>query len=141
MPLPGRTGTAAADLAFIRAWRPERIVSLVEPEEWAGLDLAHMPAELAAAAPAFNAFPIPDYGIPSPVSQPGAMLEPATATLRAGGAVLVHCHGGKGRSGMIAARLLVLAGATPAEAIHLVRAARPGAIETKDQEAWIATGG
>ncbi|MFY8113531.1 MAG: tyrosine-protein phosphatase, partial [Rhabdaerophilum sp.] len=141
MPLPGRTGTPAADLAIIRAWRPDRIVSLVEPGEWAASGLASLPAELAAAARAYTAFPIPDYGIPAPGSKPAAMLDAAAATLGAGGAVLLHCHGGKGRSGMIAARLLVMAGATPEAAIRQARAARPGAIETAEQEAWIATGG
>ncbi|MCZ8258979.1 MAG: tyrosine-protein phosphatase [Beijerinckiaceae bacterium] len=141
MPLPGRTGTPAVDLAMIGAWRPDRIVSLVEPGEWAASGLASLPAELAAIAETFFAFPIPDYGIPAPGPDAAAMLDRASALLQAGGAILLHCHGGKGRSGMIAARLLVMAGATPAAAIRQVRAARPGAIETAEQEAWIAAGG
>ncbi|WP_284177919.1 tyrosine-protein phosphatase [Rhabdaerophilum sp. SD176] len=141
MPLPGRTGIPASDLAVIRAWRPGLLISLVEPEEWASLGLAALPAELATTADTLIAFPIPDYGTPEPGGRSAAMLETACATLRQGGSVLVHCHGGRGRSGMMAARLLVMAGATPDEAIHLVRAARPGAIETAAQEAWTATGG
>ncbi|MCZ8182970.1 MAG: tyrosine-protein phosphatase [Beijerinckiaceae bacterium] len=141
MPLPGRTGSAAADLAIIRAWRPGLLLSLVEAAEWAALGLAALPAKLGATADAFIAFPIPDYGTPEPGSQSAAILDTAAGALGEGGSVLIHCHGGRGRSGMIAARLLVLAGATPAEAILVVRAARPGAIETTAQEAWIATGG
>ena len=44
---------------------------------------------------------------------------------------------GLGRSGMIAAKLLTACGAEPAEAIGLVRRARPGAIETPAQEAYV----
>jgi ADP-ribosyl-[dinitrogen reductase] hydrolase len=51
--------------------------------------------------------------------------------------VLLHCMGGLGRSGMVAARLLVELGEEPRTAIQRVRAARPGAIETAAQEAYV----
>jgi protein-tyrosine phosphatase len=57
--------------------------------------------------------------------------------LRSGGDVVVHCKGGLGRAGMIAARLLVELGMSPDQAIREVRRARKGAIETSDQEALI----
>jgi ADP-ribosyl-[dinitrogen reductase] hydrolase len=44
--------------------------------------------------------------------------------------VLVHCRGGLGRAGTIAARLLIELGVEPTKAIENVKAARPGAIET-----------
>ena len=40
--------------------------------------------------------------------------------------VLVHCRGGLGRAGTIAARLLIELGVEPAKAIEDVRAVRPG---------------
>ncbi len=49
--------------------------------------------------------------------------------------VLVHCRGGLGRSGMIVARLLAERGETAP--IDRVRRARPGAVETEDQAAWV----
>jgi ADP-ribosyl-[dinitrogen reductase] hydrolase len=51
--------------------------------------------------------------------------------------VLVHCRGGLGRAGTIAARLLVELGMEPIKAIASVRAVRPGAIETTEQEKFI----
>ena len=45
-----------------------------------------------------------------------------------GGKVLIHCRGGLGRAGLVAALLLVEEGVSPPEAIRRVRAARPGAI-------------
>jgi ADP-ribosyl-[dinitrogen reductase] hydrolase len=62
------------------------------------------------------------------------------ALLDAGSNVLIHCKGGLGRAGMIAARLLVQLGTDPAEAIASVRAVRPGAIQTPNQEAWVRAG-
>ena len=51
--------------------------------------------------------------------------------------VLVHCRGGLGRAGTIAARLLIELGMEPTKAIERVRAVRPRAIETPDQEKFV----
>lgn len=51
--------------------------------------------------------------------------------------MVVHCRGGLGRAGTVGARLLVELGVTPAEAIQRVRQARPGAIETRQQERYV----
>ena len=58
--------------------------------------------------------------------------------LRLGFDVLVHCRGGLGRAGTIAARLLVELGERPDDAIRRVREVRPGAIETEEQEDHVA---
>ena len=51
--------------------------------------------------------------------------------------MVVHCKGGLGRAGMMAARLLVELGANPDAAIKEVRRARKGAIETPAQLALV----
>ena len=51
--------------------------------------------------------------------------------------VLVHCRGGLGRAGTIAARLLIELGVEPQTAIMQVRGARLGAIETREQERYV----
>jgi ADP-ribosyl-[dinitrogen reductase] hydrolase len=53
--------------------------------------------------------------------------------LQGGGRVLVHCRGGLGRSGTVAARLLLELDWPARQAIAQVRQARPGAIETAEQ--------
>ena len=50
---------------------------------------------------------------------------------------MVHCRGGRGRSGLVAARLLVELGIGNEAAIKAVRAAQPLAIETPPQEAHV----
>ncbi|MGN6818061.1 MAG: ADP-ribosylglycohydrolase family protein, partial [Sphingomonas sp.] len=75
------------------------------------------------------------------VSVPGAAFEAAwmehgegvRARLRDGFDIVVHCKGGLGRAGTIAARLMVELGVPPSTAVSEVRAARPGAIETDAQ--------
>ena len=61
--------------------------------------------------------------------------ERARDILRRGGTVVSHCRGGIGRAGTVASRLLIeLGAATPEEALRRVRKARPGAVETWEQE-------
>jgi ADP-ribosyl-[dinitrogen reductase] hydrolase len=57
--------------------------------------------------------------------------------LREGKTVVLHCMGGRGRTGTIAARLLVEMGTPPEDAIRAVRTARPGTIETTQQEDYV----
>lgn len=57
--------------------------------------------------------------------------------LAAGKKVFIHCRGGLGRTGTLAARLLVARGLEPEKAIEEVRRARPGALETVEQEDYI----
>ena len=51
--------------------------------------------------------------------------------------IVIHCMGGKGRSGTIAAILLIEFGNKNDEVINIVRKNRKGAIETKEQEDFI----
>jgi len=75
---------------------------------------------------------IPDATFEKSWETAGAQLR---EELLRGGKILIHCKGGLGRSGMIAARLIVeLGAAKPEEAIRRVRVSRPGAIETRAQE-------
>lgn len=120
--------------AAIASWAPDAVLSLVEPGAPADL----VGALCAALGIAWYHAPIADFATPDDAFE-AAWEETGPALrciLQGGGRVLVHCRGGLGRSGMIAARLLVELGeAEPEAAIRMVRAARPGAIETPGQEA------
>jgi len=80
--------------------------------------------------------PVADF---TPPSQ--AQLEQGAAAIDAalgrGVRVAVHCGGGLGRTGTLLAAFLVSQGSDADEAIARVRAARPGSIETPEQEAAV----
>ena len=129
----------AADLAAIRDWGAQTLVSLIEERELAGLGVADLGDRAQAAELAWCHLPIAD------MAPPDARFEQAwrrhgghiDGVLAQGGRLVLHCAGGLGRTGTLAARLLIDRGVPAVEAIERVRAARPGAIETAPQEAYL----
>jgi protein-tyrosine phosphatase len=57
--------------------------------------------------------------------------------LATGRTVVIHCEGGIGRSGTIAACCLVAAGQDPVRALELVREVRYGAATAPGQEEFV----
>jgi ADP-ribosylglycohydrolase/protein-tyrosine phosphatase len=152
---PGKTEGGAgpardlkADLEAVAGWRPASVVSLVELPEFGLLGVSNFPDEVARLSADWHHLPVVDMQVPDAQFERdwiyhGHVLR---QRLQRGGRVLLHCRGGLGRSGMIAARLLVEMGADPEAAIARVRSAQPDAIETAAQEAHVracrpATGG
>jgi protein-tyrosine phosphatase len=85
--------------------------------------------------------PFPDYGLAGAETREimKAQVPEVVSLLQAGGAkITIHCAGGKGRTGTVAASFLVKTGMSPAEAIATVRSIRPGTVENEAQEGWVA---
>jgi protein-tyrosine phosphatase len=83
------------------------------------------------------ALAIPDAGIPSSMSAVADLVRDILARLRSGDDVVVHCRGGLGRTGLIAACVLTTTGHDARQAMAMVRAARHGAIENTRQEEFV----
>jgi ADP-ribosyl-[dinitrogen reductase] hydrolase len=123
------------DCDAIRDWGASAVVTLVEDHELRSLAVAGLGMAVQERGMAWHHLPIRDVSTPSPAFEAawvdaGGQLR---ALVRKGGNVLIHCKGGLGRAGMIAARLLVELGLPPEHAIAQIRAVRPGAIETRAQ--------
>lgn len=126
------------DLDIIADWGATALLSLIEPHEFEALGVAHMNQVLPAGI-AHYVLPIVDGAIPSGTwERAWAKTGPQVRErLALGERIVIHCRGGLGRTGMVAARLLVEFSEVPAMAIRRVRAARPGAIETRRQEDYV----
>jgi len=81
--------------------------------------------------------PVKDFHSPTS-EQIDTAVAAIDVTVSSGQRVVVHCGGGLGRTGTVLACYLVARGSSADEALQRVRAARPGSVETPDQEAAIA---
>ncbi|MCC5986518.1 MAG: ADP-ribosylglycohydrolase family protein [Pararhodobacter sp.] len=127
------------DMDAIKAWGADAVLTLIEDHEFEMLSVAGLGAAVKARGIEWHRFPIRDLDIPTPAATARwrALSPGLHQIIERGGRVVVHCRGGLGRAGLIAALLLVERGLSGPEAIAQVRAARPGAIETAEQARWL----
>ena len=129
----------ATDLDAVAAWGARLVLTLMEATELRALKVPALGSAVQQRGLAWRHLPIADFSVPDArfEAQWQRHGPEIRRLLRSGVDVLLHCKGGLGRAGMMAARLLVELGMTPDEAIHVVRSARPGAIETPGQLALV----
>ena len=126
------------DLKAINAWGASTLVTLMEPHELKACKVTDLPKRVPHGMN-HVVLPILDGGVPDAKWEhdwvcAGADLR---AQLKHGKRIVIHCLGGLGRTGTVAAKLLVELGMDPKQAIIAVKNARPGAIETKVQENYV----
>lgn len=128
------------DLQAIVDWGGKVLVTLMESHE---LELLGVP-DLGEIAHEHGLLwmhlPIPDASIPGPAWESAWTAEHGPRLrhmLCDGKDVVIHCKGGLGRTGLVAARLLIEFGERPGDALNRVRAVRPGAVETQEQERYV----
>lgn len=144
---PGKSGASMSgpewardldtDLDAIRQWGAEAVITLIEPHEFEEMQVQDLGAGVIARGMEWHHLPITDVSVPDERFEgrwraAGPLIR---AKLGRGDKVFVHCKGGLGRAGTVAARLLVeLGGYDAHSAIAAVREVRPAALETRDQE-------
>ena len=138
-PVLGWDRDLGEDLARIQAWGASTVVTLLEDHEFRLLRIESLGADIARLGMAWLHLPIRDVEVPDGRFERAWETEGPVLHRRldAGERVLIHCRGGLGRTGLVAALLLVERGSEPRLAIDRVRAVRPHAVETRAQEHYV----
>jgi protein-tyrosine phosphatase len=114
------------------------VLSLLTPEEESALDLESEEHEAKAQGLEFWSFPIADREVPRSETELASALEHVDRALSSGKNVVLHCRQGVGRTGLVAACLLVSKGIPPELAIETLSAVRGVPVpETAEQRRWI----
>lgn len=125
----------------IRGYRAsgiDGIISALTDEEMEELDLLQEERLSRANGLQYMSFGIPDRGVPESSKKTAALLQTVADKLAEGENFAVHCRQGVGRSAMLAACLLALAGIKPDKAFQTITAARGCPVpDTVEQREWV----
>ena len=135
---PASAGNAAAAIAEIAALNFHQVVSLLEPVEADALGLAREAELVAAQSMNYVSFAIPDMGQPACSEDFAQLGQRLFSEIEAGTNTLIHCRGGIGRSGLLAAAVLLIGGRSIQAAVAQVSRIRGVPVpETPQQTAWL----
>jgi protein-tyrosine phosphatase len=146
-PWPGRLALSARPRGGewledeITAWQRfgvDTVFSLLTDEEETSLNIEGEASQVIAHGMGFISFPILDRQVPDSATGLAGALEKLDSELASGRNVALHCRQGIGRSGLVAACLLIMTGLDPETAVQRLSAARGSPVpETPEQRRWI----
>jgi len=130
-----------ADFQALIDWGANGFVTLFEKHEFKMNRVEDLHPKLNEAGIWTMHLPIIDMYIPDQAFEDAwaEQGEHIRHSLRLGERVILHCYAGLGRTGMIAARLLVEMGLDPQEAVLAVRKNNRRRIQTQDQLDFVYT--
>ena len=138
MPKPG-SGTALDDeMAKLKSIGMDRVVSLLEAQEASKLGLDQEQALVVKHNMEFVSFPITDMALPDSVQGFLGFTKQLYDDCYSGLNTVVHCRAGIGRSGMVAAGVLMHDGFEPLDALELISTKRTVRVpDTQEQIDWV----
>jgi len=120
-----------------RSRRVKLVVTLLDSNEIEDLEIISFSKLLMDNGFNWIHCPIRDRSTCNDQKKIRTLLEDIKEVLKQNDSVLIHCHAGLGRTGLLAATFLVSMGLTADSAIKTIRKTRPGSIETIEQERYI----
>jgi protein-tyrosine phosphatase len=127
------------DIATLRYWGAQALVTLLEKPEFALMRLGDLPTLAASHQLAWYHIPLRDGHVPDDRFE--VIWQSVAPRLRrvlwCGGRVALHCGDGRSRTAMVTAKLLVELGCPAQDALNRVRGARPGVLSRPEEEQFV----
>ncbi|GGF48716.1 hypothetical protein SAMN05216376_10325 [Mameliella alba] len=136
--LPGTGGDYRGDLEHLSSWRPAMVISLVSHVEMLEAGAKTLGQDVQDKGTRWVHMPIKRGEAPNATVEedwPKVSTQVRKALL-GGGRVMLHSRDGKGRSGMMALRLMIEAGEAPDEAEARLQSVQRGAHLESWQRNW-----
>lgn len=140
-PCPGTKGTRISEaLTTIESAGAQVLVTLMPDTELAANQADDLPARCAERGIEWLQLPVADEQAPLADFDTAwrRHRDIILARLADGATLAIHCKGGSGRTGLIAARILIELGIPREAAVNQVQALRPKAIQHPAHVGWLA---
>jgi protein-tyrosine phosphatase len=127
------------DVATIKSWGADAIISLLEDFDYEELQVPELPAVYQREFKIWHNLPIQDKNAPDQdwLKNWLSVREQIRTQLNNGEKIMIHCEGGFGRTGTVAAMILMDFGYSVTDAIIECRKARELSVETSVQERFL----
>jgi len=138
MPQPGLPQDLATTVGLLAQQDVQLVVSLLQPDEVELLDLQDEAKLVEAESMRFLSYPITDMSLPAAIDDFARVSLNLYQQIGAGINTVIHCRAGIGRSGLLAAAVLVHAGRGVSDAFARVSLGRGRRVpETAAQGDWL----
>ena len=121
------------DLELIKDSGADILITLVKNAELLSMGIMELFVRARQLGLETLHFPVPDKWIPDSMSEVMMLISKILVWVKEGKKIVIHCNGGKGRTGMVAVATLVALGLSVDEGIRLIRTRRPGMIKNPAQ--------
>ncbi len=137
--MPGRFQPLEYFFEDLRKAKVATVLCLVSDEEISWKSPNYHAALSRGAVPAqVMRYDIPDFGLPDDAAALDQTLDLVRQKLDAGESIVIHCAGGRGRTGMVSMPLLTWLGLPLTQAIDLIRQAGSDP-DTYEQLSYVRT--
>ena len=130
MPKPANE-TLLEDIGFYKTQGITKVVSLLHAQEIEKLGMLMEPEACEHHGIKFENFPITDMSVPDE-GRLKNLQQRLKAEIEQGESIAIHCHGGRGRAGIVAITLLVEHGFDAEKAIEMASTARGDRMPVND---------
>ncbi len=134
MPKPRGGDRLEDEVISLRRMGVDVLVSLLTDEEIIEVSLSDEALHCANNRIEFLRFPIPDHNVPPLDEKTVAFIHELWGRLVAGKNMAIHCRAGLGRSSMIAACIMVLAGVDSNSVFEMIKAARGFSVPDTEEQ-------
>ncbi|MGI9274602.1 MAG: dual specificity protein phosphatase family protein [Endozoicomonas sp.] len=139
-PCPGtQEAPLHESLSTLKDWGARAILTLMPEQEMADNQVSNLGKETEQLGMHWFHLPIADDEGPAAAFQAAwASAGPVVhQLLNEGNSIAIHCKGGSGRTGLVAAQIMLEQGMGLQESIRLIKAQRPGAFSAPAQQEYI----
>jgi protein-tyrosine phosphatase len=140
-PCPGTKGVdLTSSLAQLRRAGADAVVTMMPDEELARFEVPDLPDVVGQNGMAWFQFPVEDDAAPDEAFERTwqARKSEVLSLIRQDRCMAIHCRGGSGRTGLMAAVIMREMGMDEAQAIDLVKGLRPNSLKLSAHAEYLA---